>query len=276
MEDDETKEINPLFYIKENQNRRSYYYNNKRITKKKFFELQNKQPEQEEKKRDIRDDKSYIGDDVNLSYIFLRPQEEKEELTETEEPQEQEEQIQYGEGYKKLKGLSNIKINKIMNKINKNDFFIGVYSIDNLPYDKLKNRCGFIFNNKKQNEKGEHWIAFYIDVEKDKSIELYDSFGRKYQEYDEYNILNDYIKYLSKKYNYKKKNFIKFKENLIKNQNVNTDNCGYFCINFLLNRFNNVKFSKITGFDDIINNIDITYKKENEIENLKFKIFNYI
>lgn len=41
--------------------------------------------------------------------------------------------------------------------------FIGVYSRDQLPRRLYRFPCSFIVNTDKQNEPGEHWLAFYYD-----------------------------------------------------------------------------------------------------------------
>jgi hypothetical protein len=51
-------------------------------------------------------------------------------------------------------------------------YFIGVFSADTLP-DVLNYPCTFVCNNKKLNEPGEHWLAFFIP--NSETVEYFDS-----------------------------------------------------------------------------------------------------
>ena len=66
---------------------------------------------------------------------------------------------------------------------------------------------------------------------------------------------------------------VKFKENRVKEQNANTDNCGWFCIKFLTDTFRRVPFVEATGFNALAEDVS-----EKEIEKFKeeFKPFGWL
>ena len=50
----------------------------------------------------------------------------------------------------------------------------------------------------------------------------------------------------------KPKDYLKFKINRIKEQCASTDNCGYFAMRFLMDRFNNIKWKDASGYSDVM------------------------
>ncbi|EGG18909.1 hypothetical protein DFA_02648 [Cavenderia fasciculata] len=81
------------------------------------------------------------------------------------------------------------------------------------------------------NKPGSHWIAVYIDADKDKSVEYYDSFGQEPTD-DFMKQLKDLIDEINPDY------YLKFKLNKVIDQSSNSTTCGYHAIKFLLNRYN--------------------------------------
>ena len=61
------------------------------------------------------------------------------------------------------------------------------------------------------------------------------------------------------------KKYLKSKINRIKQQSVSSDNCGYFAMKFLMDRFNGRKFVDCIGYSDVVNS-------EEGIKKLKKKI----
>jgi len=115
--------------------------------------------------------------------------------------------------------MNTIQINKLMeNDKYTKKIYLGTFPIDKLPV-KLKYPSGFILNNQKSNEPGEHWIAIYFD--KHKKCEFFDSFGNSPNYYN----LQNYLKKVSKGH----KTF-----NKKKLQSDYSSFCGYYCILFLL------------------------------------------
>ena len=109
-----------------------------------------------------------------------------------------------------------------------------------------------------------HWVAIYIDPYKDRAIEYYDSFGK-----DAPLEVAKELKGLVEKIN--PSTYLKFKINRIKNQRANSDSCGWLCMNFLKERFNNKKFIDATGYSTIM-------KSEKDVKKMKqyVKKFGYI
>ena len=64
---------------------------------------------------------------------------------------------------------------------------------------------------------------------------------------------------------------LKFKENLIQEQSVDTDNCGWFCIQFSLDMFHGRKFTEATPYNKVL-------ASERNIEQFKkrFKPFSWL
>jgi hypothetical protein len=74
--------------------------------------------------------------------------------------------------------------NKAMNNIQIDDYckrylgkqYVGCFSQNNVPSNKLPSRCMFIFNQDISTGAGIHWIACF---KQGKTYYVYDSFGRK-------------------------------------------------------------------------------------------------
>jgi hypothetical protein len=119
-------------------------------------------------------------------------------------------------------------------------------------------------NTDPHNMPGKHWQAIYIDArngpESSNSLEFYDSFGDSIPE----DVLND-CKLIIKKLN--PENYLKLKENKVVHQSDRSQNCGYFAMRFLIDRYRGKSFSEATGFDKI--DLNRIKKNENEIEKLK-------
>jgi len=65
----------------------------------------------------------------------------------------------------------------------------------------------------------------------------------------------------------KPENYLKLKENKIVQQSDKSENCGYFCMRFLIDRYRGKSFTESTGFDKI--DLNRVNKNENEIEKMK-------
>lgn len=129
-----------------------------------------------------------------------------------------------------------------IHKLNLNDG-IGGFVYNTVPSDKPTTYDG-------------HWRAIYIDVDGDKSIDHYDSFGEPAEQ-----DIQEQVKKLLEPYNLPY--YLKWKDNKIVNQRSNSSNCGFFCVNFLQDRFDGIPFVDSTGFSNVM-------KAEKMIKN-KFK-----
>ncbi len=159
-------------------------------------------------------------------------------------------------------GMYDDEITKILNKY-KNKGFAGVYSIDEvgeIPVGNRKN-IGFVVNLSPSYQKGSHWVAVYISIDDDMSVEYYDSFAN-----DPPKRLLKELKKLIDKMN--PEVYLKFKINKIIQQRANGGNCGWWSIYHLLNRFNGIPFKDCTRYSDVI-------QSERKIEKFKHR-FGYI
>jgi hypothetical protein len=192
-----------------------------------------------------------------------------------EEAEEKEERIvKSGSGIESdEEGLYSDEIQDIMGKY---ESFIGVFADDQykeiVAKVKPKSRGSVIVNTDPSTKSGSHWQAIYWDARSQgsKSIEFFDSFGRDPSP----NQLKG-IKMIVEKL--KPDTYLKLKINRIKQQDVNSANCGWFCIRFLIDRYRGQSFASSTGYDEKI----IEASKKGELEINKFKksyggSFNYI
>ena len=159
-------------------------------------------------------------------------------------------------------GLYNDEISNIVKKRIPN-YFIPVIPADEIPsllpyINSNTNKFGFIMNLDNHNEKGSHWIAVFIS-RADMSVEYYDSFGDS----PSTQFLRD-IKPLIEKMNDNLYYILKI--NRIKDQSIDSQNCGYFAIHFLDNRFAGKPWKEATFFDKVI---DKSKTSEKSIERYK-------
>ena len=138
--------------------------------------------------------------------------------------------------------------------------FLGVFSsdeIDKIPSKVLQKRISFIMNLDPASKPGSHWVAVFMDLrhEHDGSIEdpnkrsdhnqgiyYYDSFGRSPSK-DFLHRLNILIDKIKKKFDIDYEIFFEYNKN--KQQNITSDQCGYYAINFLLQMYKGKDFDKI-------------------------------
>ena len=164
-------------------------------------------------------------------------------------------------------GLWSDEINKIMDKY-KSKGFKGVYSIDELnkiPVNENDKEISFIMNTTPSNDnRSGHWIAVFINHD---NVEYYDSFGDEPDKQFKKNIKQLLYKISPNK-------LLQFKINNIKRQNGNSNNCGYFAMKFLQDRYAGKHFKIATGF----NIFEDSHRGEKEIKAFKKKLipFNYI
>lgn len=126
-------------------------------------------------------------------------------------------------------------------------YFIGCFASDDLLPALLKypkrNIFSCIVNTQDSSKSGEHWLAVLIDLDRDKSVEVYDSFAENPPKKIEESLL----KFIRDR---KPLSLIKYKVNSVINQRSNSQKCGLYAIQFLYNRLILHKsFSFSTGFD---------------------------
>src|SRR5688572_14574459 len=127
---------------------------------------------------------------------------------------------------------------------------------------KPHSRVGFILNTDKKDKPGQHWVAVFADGRPNgsQSIEYYNSFAD-----DIPNDIREDLKKVGDKIS--PDNLLKLKVNYVKQQAERSENCGHFCIRFLVDRFHGKSFADATGYDQGLKTSAVT-KNESEIENL--------
>lgn len=112
-------------------------------------------------------------------------------------------------------GLSNLYIEKVMNKVSKN--FKGVYSCNTIPNLKFYKNFSIIVNLSRNDEQGTHWVSIF---RKGKILLYYDSLGLPLTNRD----IKTFLCRINKQYDY----------NLFQNQCYDSYNCGFYCLFFCL------------------------------------------
>ena len=108
-------------------------------------------------------------------------------------------------------------------------------------------RFGFVYNTVPSNKPtvyDGHWRAIYIDLDNDKEIDHYDSYGDP-AEPD----IQAQIKRLLDQFNLPY--YLKWKDNRVVDQRANSNNCGYFATSFLMDRFAGKPFKDASGYSNI-------------------------
>src|SRR5690606_38174267 len=108
-----------------------------------------------------------------------------------------------------------------------------------------------------------NWTGLYVDADKDKSVEYYDSFADDPPE----SLMKD-LKQLVDKIN--PSVYLKFKINKIKQQAEDSNNCGIHAMNFLIDRFNGKSFKDCSGWSDIVNSEKRAKKFRKKLEEFGF------
>lgn len=161
------------------------------------------------------------------------------------------------------RGLSDAEINKIMGKYPEYMGTIAHNEFDSVIKNvKEKSRGGCIINTDPASKAGCHWQAIFWDSrpEGSQSVEFFDSFG---DEMD--SKLRRQIAHLAKRL--KAGTYLKLKENGLHLQDSRTNNCGFFCVKFLMDRFRGKAFNEATGW--------ASREGEQEIQKFKKK-FGYV
>jgi hypothetical protein len=162
-------------------------------------------------------------------------------------------------------GLYSSEIEKMMQPFHKYGFK-GVISLDQIQSLITKVHQGeyvsFIMNLDPSSKPGSHWVAVYINP--NESLEYFDSFGR-----DPPPSFNKDILQLINKI--KPTIYLKEKINRIVFQSTSSQECGFFAMKFLIDRYKGIPFKECTGYND-------SKKGEQDIQKFKkkFEEFKYI
>lgn len=144
--------------------------------------------------------------------------------------------------------MNGIQLQKILEtNPQTNQTFLGVFARDELPQINRYPSC-FIINTQKRNHPGEHWLAFYIDS--NKICDFFDSFGNSPKFFK----LEQYIKKYSNGVVYNQKQI----------QSWKSQNCGFYCLLFLILRSSGYNMENFVGFF-----YDLSEKNDEIIEKFK-------
>jgi hypothetical protein len=182
----------------------------------------------------------------------------------TDKPEIEDNNTQTANGKKQEAfGIDNHSIDEFLSKYGNE--YLGCIAHNEIPskiYPKIRPRSRgfFVINTDPSWKSGEHWQCIFYDArpQGSNSIEFYDSFADPIDEK-----MQADLKGIAEGLD--AKTYLKLKENRIKQQNDNSDNCGYFCMNFITSRMRGKPFTEASGFDESV-------KGESDIH--KFKKMN--
>jgi len=141
------------------------------------------------------------------------------------------------------KGLYSDEIDKVMKYLRPKGY-VGCIAKDEIKDLKVKHGkpCGFVVNLDTTKQKGSHWVA--VNIVPNSAVEYFDSFGAYPSKDMEQNIWDLAWKVLTT-------NYPKWKVNTVKKQDAKSSNCGFFAMQFLIDRMDRGKsFIEATGYDD--------------------------
>jgi hypothetical protein len=157
-------------------------------------------------------------------------------------------------------GIDNHTIDEFLSKYGSE--YLGCIAHDEIPskiYPKVRPRSRgfFVINTDPSWKGGEHWQCIFYDARPSGSgsIEFYDSFADPIDKK-----LQEDLKGIAERLD--AKTYLKLKENRVKQQHDDSDNCGYFCMNFITSRMRGKPFTEASGFDESV-------KGENDIHKFK-------
>ena len=159
---------------------------------------------------------------------------------------------QEGEGKKSSKefGIDNHSIDEFLSKYGNE--YLGCIAHDEIPskiYPKIRPRSRgfFVINTDPSWKSGEHWQCVFFDARPNGSgsIEFYDSFADPIDPK-----MQADLKGVAERLD--AKTYLKLKENRVKQQHDDSDNCGYFCMNFITSRMRGKPFTEASGFDESV------------------------
>jgi hypothetical protein len=115
---------------------------------------------------------------------------------------------------------------EINSKLNKYDIFKGVFPSDRLKILNTTENQAYIINSEKHNMSGEHWLALIISNDE---CNFFDSYGFENLNMD---ILLSLKKAGLSHYNYNNRQL----------QPLSSNNCGHYCVAFVLSFVNGYTF----------------------------------
>lgn len=218
--------------------------------KKEGVDLQRIYVQEQKQKQEVKEEKIDPKQKTITSFFsrfkkkkdpeeFLQETEEEKHNLESSSDESSSEESQIGDG----RGMYGTEIEDILKGFKQ---FIGVVPMDHVGKldPKGKKQFCFVVNTDTSKGKGKHWVACYVDTNKEKTIEYYDSMAD-----DCPKMFQSGIKKLIDKL--KIPIYLKFKHNKIRNQKYGTDTCGIMCIMFLLKRMSGGNWKFSSGYTDL-------------------------
>jgi len=143
-------------------------------------------------------------------------------------------------------GLYNSEVSKLLSKFRARGF-LGTFSIDQIPAaitPKNKKQVSFILNIVPHNIQWGHFVSVFIDGARN-TLEYFDPLGMEPVKGFKKAItpLLESMKLPSPP---------QLKINRIRNQALNSSNCGYFAMRFLIRRYKGESFRQASGYDEAL------------------------
>jgi len=180
---------------------------------------------------------------------------------------EEESILKLGKGHSLFGGLSHEQVDFIMSPY-ETVGFKGVFSLDTLEDIKINpddEQISFILNLEPKGTPFGHFVAVYID--KDDSVEYFDPLADESEGTgDPPEIVDKVIKKIVEVID--PDVYLKYKINRIRYQDSNSDNCGYFVVKFLMDRYAGKKFKEASGFERNAEKDIEKWKKRFEFDSL--------
>jgi hypothetical protein len=146
-------------------------------------------------------------------------------------------------------GIYNDELQEIFS--DKTNKFLPVIASDKmgslLPLvDKNTKKFGWIQNTDKSSSMGRHWVAYFIDIT-NLEVNYFDSLVENGGEPPKESLkgLKRIIDKINPEY------YLKLKTNLVMLQNPMSNNCGYFALKFIMDRYRNIPFKSATMYDKV-------------------------
>ena len=138
--------------------------------------------------------------------------------------------------------LSSSDINSILSEY---DIYSGTFASDKFKLSKKVNNQAFVINTADSTSPGDHWIAL---IKSEAECFFFDSFGLPIYTQPILQIL-------------KQQNILCYQYNSIQIQPKVSNNCGYYCIAFILSYINRFSYDKFLNyfFYDVSKNDKICY-----------------
>ena len=144
------------------------------------------------------------------------------------------------------RGMTTDDINKVMNPYRPH--YLGTIARNEwelLTPATHTGKSAWIMNTDPNTKGGTHWVAFLMDLDRH-TIEYYNSFGDDIPA-DILTLLKTFIEN-----NNPTKQYLKLKVNRVVDQAATSANCGWFCCQFIIDRFRGRPWQEVTKFDDHI------------------------